>query len=380
MYFHIIWIKEKNWKKHELDMLLHWWDEEFIRKFLANRWVVIVSIVEYKEDPNSFWNIIIDVTYNDAEIRLIIKWEDLSETTYFITYLWITPIRINFVENPIPDEQMKEMINSTLARIKEENEKVKREKELEELNEQKKYEETWIKDWLKIINRNIDHIEQLIKAWKGIISWSELKDLDEYLNEMKKIRLWTNFNKMASLVLDVQPLIKNAEKQVIDANASHEFLVNNNSIASNIDVLNEYFSQNRLSYRAKFQPSGLKPTENIANMLWTNTIFLNLLRRDMSNILDITSMDEVFRITMNVIEYIILTAIVIVSLMWLFTAASWMGNFSLYLLPALWWLWLLLYLFNNLWVKWIIVKFVWFVVLAVIYWRWLILLLNTFAL
>ncbi len=42
----------------------------------------------------------------------------------------------------------------------------------------------------------------------------------------------------------------------------------------------------------------------------------------MSNILDITSMDEVFRITMNVIEYIILTAIVIVSLMWLFTAAS----------------------------------------------------------
>ena len=380
MYFHIIWIKEKNWKKHELDMLLHWWDEEFIRKFLANRWVVIVSIVEYKEDPNSFWNIIIDVTYNDAEIRLIIKWEDLSETTYFITYLWITPIRINFVENPIPDEQMKEMINSTLARIKEENEKVKREKELEELNEQKKYEETWIKDWLKIINSNIDHIEQLIKAWEGIISWSELKDLDEYLNEMKKIRLWTNFNKMASLVLDVQPLIKNAEKQVIDANASHEFLVNNNSIASNIDVLNEYFSQNRLSYRAKFQPSGLKPTENIANMLWTNTIFLNLLRRDMSNILDITSMEEVFRITMNVIEYIILTAIVIVSLMWLFTAASWIGDFSLYLLPALWWLWLLLYLFNNLGVKWIIVKFVWFVVLAVIYWRWLILLLNTFAL
>lgn len=380
MYFHIIWIKEKNWKKHELDMLLHWWDEEFIRKFLANRWVVIVSIVEYKEDPNSFWNIIIDVTYSDAEIRLIIKWEDLPETTYFITYLWITPTRINFVENPIPEEQMRGMINSTLARIKEENEKIKREKELEELNEQKKYEETGIKDWLKIINSNIDHIEQLIKAWEGIISWSELKDLDGYLNEMKKIRLWTNFNKMASLVLDVQPLIKNAEKQVIDANASHEFLVNNNSIASNIDVLNEYFSQNRLSYRAKFQPSGLKPTENIANMLWTNTIFLNLLRRDMSNILDITSMDEVFRITMNVIEYIILTAIVIVSLMWLFTAASWMGNFSLYLLPALWWLWLLLYLFNNLWVKWIIVKFVWFVVLAVIYWRWLILLLNTFAL
>jgi hypothetical protein len=72
---------------------------------------------------------------------------------------------------------------------------------------------------------------------------------------------------MASLVLDVQPLVKNAEKQVIDANASHKFLVDSNSITSNIDVLTEYFSLNRLSYRAKFQPSSLRPSENIANML-----------------------------------------------------------------------------------------------------------------
>jgi hypothetical protein len=50
------------------------------------------------------------------------------------------------VENPIPDDKMKEMIDSTLSRIKEEEEKIKREKELEELNEQKKYEETGIKD------------------------------------------------------------------------------------------------------------------------------------------------------------------------------------------------------------------------------------------
>ena len=380
MYFHLIWIKEKNWKKNELDILLQWWDEDFIRKFLASRWVVIVSIVEYKEDPNSFWNIVIEVVYNDADIKIIIKWEDLAETTYSIMYLWINPVSINFVVNPIPEDQMKDMINSTLSKIKEEDEKIKKEKELEELKEQKKYEETGIKDWLKIINSNIDHIEQLIKAWEGIISWSELKELDSYLNEMKKIRLGTNFNKMASLVLDSQNLVKNAEKQVIDANASHEFLVNENSVVSNIDVLNEYFSLNRISNRARLQPSGLKPSENMASILWTNTIFLNLLRRDMSNILDITSMEEVFRITMNVIEYIVLTAIAVVSLMRLFTSVSWIGDFSLYLLPALWRLWLLLYLFNNLWLKWIIVKFVWFAILAVIYWRGLILLLNTFAL
>jgi hypothetical protein len=48
------------------------------------------------------------------------------------------------------------------------------------MEEQKKYEETWIKDWLKIINSNIDHIEQIIKAWEWIIMWNKLKELDSY--------------------------------------------------------------------------------------------------------------------------------------------------------------------------------------------------------
>jgi hypothetical protein len=46
------------------------------------------------------------------------------------------------VNNPIPEDQMKNLIDSTLAKIKEEDEKLKREKELAEMEEQKKYEET----------------------------------------------------------------------------------------------------------------------------------------------------------------------------------------------------------------------------------------------
>jgi hypothetical protein len=50
------------------------------------------------------------------------------------------------VDNPIPDLQMKELIKSTFLKIKEENEKIKQEKEEEVLREQKKYEESNIKD------------------------------------------------------------------------------------------------------------------------------------------------------------------------------------------------------------------------------------------
>lgn len=380
MYFHVVWIKEKNWKKYDLDIILWWWDEDFIRKFLANRWIVIVSITEFKENPESFWNIVIEVIYDNTQIKIFTKWEDLEERVYFIMYSWITPSRVNFVSNPIPEDQMKSMIDSNIAKIKEEDEKIKKEKELEELEEQKKYEETWIKDWLKIINRTIDHIEQLIKVWEWIIVWNELRDLDNYLNEMKKIRLWTNFNKMVNLISDSQSLVKNVEREIIEANSSHKFLIDKNSIVSNIDVLEEYFSLNKLSDKGKLQPGSLRPSESAKNLLWSNSIFLSLLRRDISNTVGSSELGEVFDITINMIEYIILTTIEVVSIMWMLTLCFWIGNFSNYLLPALWWLWLLVYLFNNLKLKWLIIKSVWFVILVLIYWRGLLLLLSTFAL
>lgn len=380
MYFHLIWIKEKNWEKYDLDLLLQWWDEDFIRKFLANRWVVIVSITEYKDDPESFWNIVISVVYNNANIQIRIQWSDLAETMHFIVNLWITPDSVNFLSNPIPEDQMKDMLNSTIAKINEENERIKKEAEEAELKEQKKYEESWIKSWLDIINHNIDHIEQIIKAWEWLITWNELKELDTYLNEMKKIRLWTNFNKMASLVLESHRSVRNAEKVILDKYSDCRFPIDKNSIVSNIDILEDYFSLSRISDRGKLQSNSLKPSESVANLLWPSAIFLSLLKRDISHTIAVSNLEEVFDVTINLIEYIILTSIEAVSIMWMLTLCFWIGNFSPYLLPALWWLWLLIYLFNNLKLKWLIIKSVWFIVLVLIYRRGLLLLLSTFAL
>ena len=380
MYFHLIWIKEKGWKQYELDMLLNWWSEDIIRDFLAHRWVVIVSLTEYKEDPKPFWNIVMSVLYDNTEIQLLMPWEDLSERLYFVAYLWLAPQIVNFVDNPIPDLQMKELIQSTFIKIKEENEKIKQEKQEEVLREQKKYEESSIKDWLKIINDNIDRVEQIMKAWQWVLSGQELKDLEDHLNDMKKIRLGTNFNKMAALVLDTHILVKKAEEQIFKTYDSQKFLIDSNSSVTNIDVLSESFDTARISEKAVFQPAWLTTTESMFHMLWANGIFFKLLKYDLSSTFKDTSFEDFFTVVMNLLEYIVITAIVVISLLWLFGPLVWYDKFSMYLLPAIGWLWLLLYLFNSLCPKWIIRKVLGFIVLAFIYRRGLLLLLGTFAL
>ncbi len=379
MYFHLIWIKEKNWIKYDLNLLLQWWDEDFIRKFLANRWVVIVSINEYNEDPKSFWNIIIDITYESTNIQLIMPWDNLSEGIAFIISLWLRPSRMNLIENPISDEQMLNIINSTISKVEEEEEKIKKQEEFEDIKERKKYEERGIKDWLKVLNATIDHIEQLLKAGVWVLWWSEIKELENYSSEMKKIRLWTNFNKMASLVLEANNSIKHAEKEILDANAENKFLIDKNSAVTNIDILKEYFYSNNVMWRAKLLPASLTTTELIINIIWLKSVLFKLLRRDLSHSFEKYSFDYFFGITIKLLEFIVIVANITIILFWLIGPLFWMKT-SLYLLPAMWWLWLLLYLLQSLRLKWIITSIVWFLILALIYWQWLKLLLTTFAL
>ena len=380
MYFHLIWIKEKAWKQYELNFLLRWWDEKFIRNFLAYRWVVVVSLTELKENPDAFRNIKMSVMYDNKEIQIFMNWDNLEEKIYFVAFLWLAPQIANFVDKPIPEFQMNDLIKNVFIKIQQEVENIKKEKERELIREKKKYEEKNIDYWLKVINANIDRIQQVIKIWHWILSWTEVKELENYLNEMKKIRLGTNFNKMASLILESHHIVDLATKKVIEANESWKFVIDQQSIVTNIDVISDCYKFNRIWEKTKLKPALLTPTEGIEWVLWIGAVYMKLLWRDIVHTFKQTSFDEFFTVVLNLVEYITLTITLVISLLWLIAPLLGVEGFSLYLLPAMWWLGLLLYLYNNLELKTTTTKLIWFVVLALLYWRGLVLLLNTFAL
>ena len=379
MYFHLIWIKEKNWKQNDLDILLQWDNEDFIRKFLSYWGVVVVSLEEFKEDPSSFGNIKMIALYNGSEIEVFVKWENLSDSLYFLASLWLKPKDINFIDNPVNEAEIKGLIDSTVQRIKEEEEILQKQKDIEMMKEQKKYEEKSIWEWLKAINAEIDRIWQILKAGEWVLLWSEIKHLEDYLNEMKKIRLGTNFNKMATLVVESHKLSKEAEERIFSAYQNGKFLIDDNSYVTNVDIISESFESKMIREKSKLWTSHLTTSESFQSFLWPVAVFLKLLWRDFVHTINDSSINEIFKIVMNLLEYLVVVWIIIFSLLRLVAPLFWLEKFSLYLLPAFWWLALLLYLFNNLGLKWVTAKIIWFIVLVLVYWRGLILLLNTFS-
>lgn len=379
MYFHLIWIKEQNWKQYELDLLIQWWEEDFVRKFLSNRWVVVVSLRPHKEDPKNFWNLKILVSFENVDIEILTSWDKIQESTYLYMSLWLVPHFINFIDNPIPEPEMQNVIKSTLVQIQEEWEKIKQEQEEKKLKEQKKYAESAIDDSLKIINSEIDYIEQILKAWEWVISPMDRKKLEDLMNEMKKIRLGTNFNKMVSLVLYTHNLTKKLEGEILSKYESQKFLIDKNSVATNIDFISELSNSRRISEKAILQPNSMTTQESFHNIIGINSVFVRLIAKDLLHTFEQSSFDDYFAAVMHFLEYITLITILIVSLFRLLWPIFWANSFSLYLLPILGRLGLLLFLFNNLKLKWFILKIVGFVVLSIIYRVGLTLLHWTFS-
>ena len=71
---------------------------------------------------------------------------------------------------------------------------------------------------------------------------------------MKKIRLGTNFNRMASLVLDAHELSKKAEREILAQDETKYFLIDNNSVTTNVDFIRELSSFNMVTEKAVVQP------------------------------------------------------------------------------------------------------------------------------
>lgn len=380
MYFHLIWIKEKNWKQYEIDLIVYWNDENIIHDFVSNRWIVIVSLSLIKDELTSYWNIVISILYESNIIKLFLQWDDLEQTVYFIETIWLHPETVDFVDNHISDEEMKSIIQNVSTRIHTENEEIKLKQQEEEIKERQKYEEKSVQEWLKAINNNIDKLTQIMKAWEGILSTEELKTLEDLSNDMKKIRLWTNFNKMAELVLESHILIKKSEEQIFNAPWSQKFSIGKHSAVTNVDVLSELFTLDKSNEKSLFKPQLLTLSENIYSKLWKTMVYLQLLRRDIINAFSKASFEDFFYSITNIIEQIVLLSILIITILRLIGPMIWLHGLSIYLLPALGRLWLLIYLLNNIEITSRTFKILAFIVLVIIYRYGLKLLLNTFAL
>jgi hypothetical protein len=235
----------------------------------------------------------------------------------------LVPQNVVVSDGSFSEEEIQQLIQKIAKEYETEHKQWETQQQVLQQKELKKYENKDIKQALKVINSNIDRIDQMLLIGKSILSSDEVRILIALSNELKKIRLGTNFNKMAQLLLEAQSHINKAEDAVFAALDDKKFLIDRNSVITNIDVISQYATLIRAEEKFVLKKS-LSTAESLYVSGKQAAIFSVFFRKDFRQ--QFTSLTFLLPNTLSLLEYLVLRIIVILSGVWV--VATVLGNES----------------------------------------------------
>ena len=248
MLFHVIGIKEvvrevEN-KKHNIDLLIKWDSEEFVRTFLQRHNIIVLSILEYNKPSSGFWNLQIDILYKGKQQNLSVSvfsyLTDMKNALLLFMVIWFKVSYINFVDdNKIKDQEVKNIMQDVMTEF--ESIKTQKTKEAKQKKEQEKkiYKDEKLEKTIKIAEQTFTQIEDLLQKVGPRVSQSKLREIKLMEQELTKLKMWRNDDKMSELLEKIYDKIDVIETEYLDYMQKNISYPIENSIVTNIDIISE---------------------------------------------------------------------------------------------------------------------------------------------
>lgn len=198
MIFHVVAIRELFGKNYSMDVLFFWLSEEKVRDVLREYKLVALQLYEYKEEKvKNYWKIKILIKFEWQEIRLLSNATEIEWIAYGLSVMWFDVENINFVENWLEQAKIDEILKTAKADAtqwlnEKKEETAQKEKEDAALLDEKKREKYQIE-----INKLLNNIQKLVEKAKDFVDKDKLKNLFKQGQELSKLKMWRNFEKIA---------------------------------------------------------------------------------------------------------------------------------------------------------------------------------------
>ncbi len=242
MLFHVLGIKEIGWKNYNLDFVVQDVSEQALKEFLGTLGVVVVTIAEYTETPESFGDTkLIIKNVNDEEDFVILKTSDYRKAYLLASMVGLEVldvIPLHDTENPVTPEQMQKNI----AERKQQLEK------LHEIDHSKKFEvqkhdfdleDHRTTEMQLLASQVIQRSNMISTTMADEISPQEKKDLETLTQELAKIKLGTNLEKMRQHTNEIIIIIDELEKRKMHKLENFQKKIFKDSIVTDIDIAKE---------------------------------------------------------------------------------------------------------------------------------------------
>lgn len=307
MFFRIIGIKEAQGKKYNIDILIEWESESIVREFLQYYNIILLNISKYENSKDSFWKIELTIKHKNQNIAIISYLTDIKIVVFTFFMVWFDVIYANFIDqNKLPDEEVSNIIKEIYTQVEQDQQQVKQIVNQDKENEKKIYKDEKLDKIVKIAQEEFWQIELLLQKVWDKVSRDKIRDLNVMGQELVKLKMWRNDDKMAELLEKIYAKSDEIETEYLEYMQQHIYYPIPNSVVSNIDIITEN-QKYKKAQKIKEIWASRDADDNYYLSFDSAWLYIRLLLKDIKN--NIQNLSWFFY---NLFDYIQLSAIFLI--------------------------------------------------------------------
>lgn len=265
--------------KQQVAILLTATDISQARDVLTNLRLITLSLNLFHGTPEEFGSNTLQVASSDYQGTLTLNAPTAENAVELALELGFDVINIIQNKEQLTAEQCQQLIQSVKTRIMDKIKEEQAQEAMEQQAQEKLYDDTQIKKVQEIISTTLTDINDLITKTQSYVSTINIKKLKEYEEELKKVKMGKNVNKMTEVLEEVFKTMEAIDLEYLDFQKKDETLVIKESLVSNLDVVGEY---DKFVTAQKAQDAGIANTEDNKYYVFMGSLgmYVKFLRKD----------------------------------------------------------------------------------------------------
>lgn len=239
MTFSVNGIKQENDQKYPVEMLVCVDAPLLARKILEEKNILILSIKEFTKDKETFGDIYFTTQKNFQTITYVTKYTNIQEACDFFVFIGFELSSINSFATPVTEQESTALIVAAAQQSQKKKDAIQKEIQEREQQEKKIYEDANLESAKKIILKVFEKVDQAITRGDGQIALQDMKQITSLTEELKKLRMGTNFEKIKETIEAVFVLVQKINNEYFDRIQDPQDTIFDASLVTNIDVQRE---------------------------------------------------------------------------------------------------------------------------------------------
>ncbi len=223
-----------------MDILIKWDSEWDIRTFLQSHNIVLLSISSHEENIESFGKLEITIKYNNQKTTIISYLTDIRVAIFNFLMIGFDITYINFTDKTkLADSEISNILSEVSSEVRSLQKQVQKTVTQDKENERKIYKDENLEKIVNIAHETFGQIESLLQKVGDRVSQDKIRDLKVMEQELTKLKMWRNDDKMSELLEKIYDKSDAIETEYLDYMQKHIAYPIPDSVVTNIDIITE---------------------------------------------------------------------------------------------------------------------------------------------